>query len=139
MPRAKLFAEGQGLGLVVRVESCAVLHRGHCHGLFQAKTAKALVVIDEERHIVRAYFEDGFGAVSAGSVDAKARIEEAGIVHAELTHQRVEGHHFRCMIGNVHRLPGATIAQLRDERSTIAVAAARISTRPSRRLGDATG
>ncbi len=58
---------------------------------------------EQERHLATAHFEHGAAAAAAGVGMAEAGVEEAGIVHAELTYQRIERHHLGSIVGrHVH-------------------------------------
>src|SRR4029077_18066571 len=57
-----------------------------------------LAVLEDERYLARAHFEDGARALPTGADIAEAGIEEAGIVHPEFADQRIERHHLRGVI-----------------------------------------
>ena len=61
IPWDKLFAEREGLRLIVRLESRPVDDLRRFRSALQAEFAEELSVLDEERHIVWTYLEHGFG------------------------------------------------------------------------------
>ena len=77
-----MFAEREGLRLIMRLESRTIddLWRFRC--ALQAELAEELSVLDEKRHIVWAYFKYGFGPTLLPVSIAKARIKKARIVGA---------------------------------------------------------
>src|SRR3569833_1750760 len=95
----------QALRLVVGADALAVHRRGPRQHLLVDEAADDLAVLEEERHLARAYYENGARALPAGAGIAEAGIEEAGIVHAEFADQRSERHHLRGVVRrNLHRL-----------------------------------
>ncbi len=73
------------------------------------EAADDLAVLEDEGHLVAAHFQHGAAAAAAGGDMAEAGIEEAGIVHAELADQRIEGRHLRRIErGNVDGLARET-------------------------------
>ena len=62
-------------------------------------------MLDEERHLVRAHFEDRAAAAAAGFGSAEAGIEKPGVMHPELADKGIVGHHLGGMVGrHDHRL-----------------------------------
>src|ERR1700722_12904103 len=92
---AKMLREFQALRLIVGADALAVERVGAREHLLVAEAADDLAVLDDERHLARAHFEDGTGAAAAGAGIAEAGIEEAGIMDAEFADQRIERHHLR--------------------------------------------
>src|SRR6202171_4729995 len=90
---AKVLRQLEALGLVIRADAAAVkLVRPRQHFLVH-QTADDLAVFKNERHFARTHFQYRARARAAGAGITKARIEEAGIVHAEFADQRIERHH----------------------------------------------
>ena len=85
----------EALRLVVGADALAVERVGARQHLLVDEAADDLAVLEDERHLARAHFEDGAGAAAAGAGIAEAGIEEAGIVDAEFADQRIERHHLR--------------------------------------------
>src|ERR1700683_3314173 len=56
-------------------------------------------MLDQERNFMGSNLEDGAGAFDVAGAIAEAGIEEAGVVNAKLTIGRIEGNHFRCVLG----------------------------------------
>src|SRR6202047_2466174 len=95
VPRShpKMLAQLQALRLVVRADALAVEGVGPRQHFLVDQTADDLAVLEDERHLARAYFQNRARALSAGPRIAETGIEEAGIMHAELADQGIERHH----------------------------------------------
>ena len=63
------------------------------------EAAEDLAVLDQERHLVRAHFEDRAAAGTAGLGGAEARIEETGEMDPEFADKGVVGQHLGGMVG----------------------------------------
>src|SRR5579863_9177686 len=62
-------------------------------------------MFENERHLAGTYFQHRTRALAAGTGISEAGVEEARVVHAEFTHQRIERHHFRGIVrGHLHGL-----------------------------------
>src|SRR5580700_6428485 len=96
---AKMLRQLEPLRLVVRADAFAIELRRPRQHLLVDQPPNRLAVLEDERHLARAHFEHGARAAPAGAGVAEARIEEAGVVHAELAHQRIERHHLGRVIG----------------------------------------
>ena len=95
----------QALRLVVGADVVAVELVGPRGQPLVDEAADDLAVLEDERHLVAAHFEHGAAAPAPGGGVAEARIEEAGIVDAELADQRIERHHLGGVVRrDVHRL-----------------------------------
>jgi hypothetical protein len=89
----------QALRLVVRAEVGAVERLRPRQHVLVDQPADDLPVLQDERHLVTAHFQHRAAADAARGGMAEARIEEAGIVDAELADQRIERRH----LGGVER------------------------------------
>ncbi len=97
----------QALALIVGADALPVYLGGRIGQPLKHKPADDLAMFQNERHLARAHFEDGPRTGRLARLKTKARVEEAGIVHPKLAHQRVEGHHFgRVVEWNGNPLPG---------------------------------
>jgi hypothetical protein len=57
---------------------------GRFRSALQTEFAEELSILDEERHVVRAHLQDGFGTTLLPLSIAKTRIKKAGIVGTQL-------------------------------------------------------
>src|SRR3984893_4021786 len=90
---AKMLRQLEPLGLVVGTDPLAVERVGSRQHLFIDQPADDLAVLENERHLARAYLKHRAGALPAGAGIAEAGIEEASIMDAEFADQRIERHH----------------------------------------------
>src|SRR6266852_619164 len=90
---AEMLRELEPLRLVVRAEALAVERCGPLQHSFIDQAADNLSVLQNEGYFARAYFENRPCTAPAGRDMAEPGIEEAGIVHTELSDQRIERHH----------------------------------------------
>src|SRR5690242_2040270 len=91
--RLEVLRQLQGLRLIVGADALTVeLFRPLQHRLVD-QPADDLTVLEDERHLAGAHFEDCARAATACPRIAEARVEEARIVDAELADQRIERHH----------------------------------------------
>src|SRR5437763_8618149 len=97
--RPEMFREFEALRLVVRADAVAVERVRPRQHLFVDQAADNLTVFENERDLARTHFEHGARAAPAGPRIAKARVEEARIVHTEFADQRIERDHFGRIIG----------------------------------------
>src|SRR3984957_4781648 len=89
----EMLGEFQALRLIVRADALAVHRiRPPQHFLID-QAADDLAMLENERHFARAHFQHRTRAFAAGAGITEAGIEEARIVHAEFTDQRIERHH----------------------------------------------
>ena len=94
-----MLGEFQALGLVVRLEVGPVeMVRAFFHPLID-EASDGLAILENERHFVAADLKHGPAAEAAGGRVTETRIEEAGIVNAELADQWIEGRHFCGVVG----------------------------------------
>ena len=90
----EVLAQHRHLALVVGAQVRAVEALGRRAGALQRQLADRLAVFDHERDVARPHLERGAAAVAtARRVVAEARVEEAGVVGAQLARRRVVGHH----------------------------------------------
>src|SRR5271166_3792902 len=94
----EMLRQRQALALVGGADRGAVELVGSGDQPLVDETADDLTVLDQERHLVRAYFEDGAAAGAAGLGGAETRIEEAGVMHSELADEGVVGQHLGGMV-----------------------------------------
>ncbi len=83
----------QALRLIVRADALAVERGRPLQHLLVDEASDDLPVLEDEGHLARAHFEHGARAAPAGAGIAEARIEEAGIVDAELPHGGIDRRH----------------------------------------------
>ena len=103
----------EALRLVVRADAHAVERRWPRQHLLIDQTADDLAVLEDERHLARAHLQHRAGAAAAGALVAEARIEEAGVVHAEFADQRIERHHLGGVVRrHLHRFLGSEDVEL---------------------------
>src|ERR1019366_6333030 len=91
--RPKMLGKLQSLRLVVGADALTVHGVGPRQHFFVDQAADDLAMLEDERHLARAHFQHGAGALPAGPGIAEAGIEEAGIMHAEFADQGIERHH----------------------------------------------
>src|SRR6185437_12479435 len=72
--------------------------------------ADDLAVLQDERHFPGPYLQDAAGRRRTALLIAETRVEEAGIVNAELADQRIERHH----LGGIVRRDGDRLAAHQD-------------------------
>ncbi len=89
----EMFGELEALRLIVRADALAVEFLRQRHHLLIDEAADDLAVLEDEGHFARAHFEHRAGALPAGPGIAEAGVEEARIMHAKFTDQRIERHH----------------------------------------------
>jgi hypothetical protein len=77
-----LFAEREGLRLIVRLESGTIDNLRRFRSALQAEFAEELSILDEKRHIVWTYLKYGFGTTMFSVSIAKAGIKKARIMGA---------------------------------------------------------
>src|SRR4051794_27497503 len=92
-----MLAQRLVLALIVRADALPVEALRRVQHLFERQLADALTVLDHERNVVGAYLEcsarpDG----STTRVVSEARVEEPGVVRAQLPTRRVVRGHLRC-------------------------------------------
>src|SRR5437867_9836294 len=80
----EMLRELEALGLVIRADALAVELGGARQHFFVHQAPDCLGVLEDERHLARAHLEHGARAAAAGAGIAEARVEEAGVMHAEL-------------------------------------------------------
>src|SRR5215471_4435528 len=103
----------QALCLIVRPDARAIERLRPCQHILVDQAPDDLAVLQDERHLTRAHFQHRARAVSAGPCIAEARIEEARIVHTELTYQRIERHHLGGVVGrHLHGFLGGEDVEL---------------------------
>src|SRR6266481_3804055 len=94
-----MLGQCQPLALIRRADGAAVeLVRAGDQALVD-EAAEDLAVLDQERHLVRAHFENGSAARTPSLGGAEAGIEEAGEMDAELADKGVVGQHFGGVVG----------------------------------------
>src|SRR5262245_14959086 len=99
-----MLRELQALRLIVRTNALPVQLFRLCEHLLVHQPADNLSVLEDERDLTRAHLENGARAIAAGVGIAEPGIEEAGIVDPEFADQRIERHHFGCVVGgHLHR------------------------------------
>src|SRR4249920_2852100 len=89
----EVFGEFQALCLVIRTNALAVQFFWPREHLLKNQTADDLAMFKDEGDFARTHFQHRARALAARASIAKPRIEEAGIVYAEFSDQRVEWHH----------------------------------------------
>ena len=82
IPRDKLFAEREGLCLVVRLQSRTIDNLRCFRSTLQAEFTEELSVLDEKWHVVWTHFKYSFGTTLLPMSIAKTRIKKARIVSA---------------------------------------------------------
>ena len=88
-----MLAQLQALRLVVRADALTIHRTGPRQHLLINETPDDLAVLEDERHLARAHFQNGARALPARAGIAETGIEETGLVHAEFADQRIERHH----------------------------------------------
>src|SRR5438105_1725761 len=86
----EVFSEGLDLALVVGADALAVEQRGRLEHPLEGQLADLLLVLDHERDVMGPDLQRRGRAVQlAGGVEAETRVEEAGVVRAQLAARRV--------------------------------------------------
>src|SRR4051812_44361263 len=86
----EVLAEGLDLALVVGADALPVEQRGRLEHPLERQLADLLLVLDHERDVVGPHLQRRGRAMElAGRVEAETRVEEAGIVRAQLAAGRV--------------------------------------------------
>src|SRR5579872_5597356 len=102
-----MFRKFQALRLIVRADPLTVHGMRPRQHFFVNQSADDLAMLENERHFARAYLQYGARALAAGAGIAEAWIEEAGIMHAEFTDQRIERNHLGSIVRrHLHRFLG---------------------------------
>src|SRR4051794_35298733 len=89
----EVLAERALLPLVVRADAFAVEHVGRFDEVLEREPAHALAVLHHERHVVGPHLERRLAAGEAVVVVTEPRVEETGVVGAQLTARRVVPRH----------------------------------------------
>src|SRR5262249_46306252 len=110
---SEMLGQLESLRLVVRADALAVEQvRSLQHSLVN-ETADDLAMLEDEGYLARAYLQNRARPAPAGARVAEAGVEESGIVHAKLAHQRIERHHLGGVVGrHLHRLLGGEDIEL---------------------------
>src|SRR3569832_504339 len=90
---AKMLGKLQALRLIVRADALAVHRIGPRQHFLVHEPADDLPELENERHFARAHFQYRARPLAAGAGITEAGIEEARIVHAEITAQGIARHH----------------------------------------------
>src|SRR5437660_2384068 len=100
-----MLGELQALRLIVGADALAVQRSRPRQHFLVDQPADDLAMLEDERHLARAHFQYGAGALPAGPGITETGIEEAGIMYAELADQRIERHHLGGIVRrHLHRL-----------------------------------
>src|ERR1700740_2253802 len=93
----------EALALVILTDGLAVNALRSLGQRLIHQAADDLAIFEDKRHLVGAYLEHGTGTFAAARLVSETRIEETGIVNAELPNERIERHHFSGVLrGNAH-------------------------------------
>jgi hypothetical protein len=95
----KMFAQGQTLALIRGSEGRTIELTRACEHPVVYNLEKCLPIMDQERHVVGADFQDHLGAVQLAAAVPKSRIEKPGVVGPEFTASGFEGDHFGRVAG----------------------------------------
>src|SRR5262249_58741609 len=102
---SEMLRQLEPLRLVVRADALAVERVGSLRHLLVDEPTDDLAVLEDEGHFARAHLQHRARPAPAGACVTEAGVEESGIVHAKLAHQRIERHHLGGVVGrHLHRL-----------------------------------